>query len=37
MGAEVGRQLVSTSNQPAKDESIADLLSRLQHLQVPRA
>ena len=33
----VGRQLVSNSNQPAKDESIADLLSRLQHLQVPRA
>ncbi|MFM9073198.1 MAG: NADPH-dependent FMN reductase [Cyanobium sp.] len=32
----VGRQLVSNSHQPAKDESIADLVQRLQHLSIPR-
>lgn len=31
----VGRQLVSNTNQPAKDDSIADLISRLQHLSLP--
>lgn len=29
----VGRQLVSNATQPAKDDSIADLLARLQRLQ----
>jgi hypothetical protein len=29
----VGRQLVSNKNQPAKDDSIADLISRLSQLQ----
>lgn len=29
----VGRQLVSTPNQPAKDDSIADLISRLSELR----
>lgn len=29
----VGRQLVSNSSHPAKDESIADLITRLQHLR----
>lgn len=33
----VGRQLVSTSANPAKDDSINDLLRRLQHLAVPHA
>ena len=33
----VGRQLVSNKSQPAKDESISDLISRLLHLQAPRA
>jgi NAD(P)H-dependent FMN reductase len=33
----VGRQLVSNSNHPAKDDSINDLLHRLQHLSVPQA
>jgi len=28
----VGRQIVSNKNQPAKDDSIADLISRLSHL-----
>lgn len=32
----VGRQLVSNRNQPAKDESIADLIQRLQHLHLPQ-
>ena len=32
----VGRQLVSNSNHPAKDESINDLLHRLLHLSVPQ-
>jgi NAD(P)H-dependent FMN reductase len=32
----VGRQLVSNSSHPAKDESIADLITRLQHLRMPR-
>ena len=32
----VGRQLVSNPHQPAKDESIADLLQRLLHLSIPR-
>ena len=31
----VGRQLVSNKNQPAQDDSIADLLARLQTLQAP--
>ena len=31
----VGRQLVSNKNQPAQDNSIADLLARLQTLQAP--
>jgi hypothetical protein len=29
----VGRQLVSNKNQPAKDDSIADLISRLSQLR----
>lgn len=33
----VGRQLVSNSSHPAKDESIADLVRRLQHLSIPQA
>jgi NAD(P)H-dependent FMN reductase len=32
----VGRQLVSNRNQPAKDESIADLIQRLQQLPPPQ-
>ena len=32
----VGRQLVSNANHPAKDDSIADLLVRLETLQAPR-
>jgi NAD(P)H-dependent FMN reductase len=32
----VGRQLVSNRTQPAKDDSIADLISRLQHLRIPQ-
>jgi NAD(P)H-dependent FMN reductase len=32
----VGRQLVSNANQPAKDDSIADLLHRLQRLCTPQ-
>ncbi len=32
----VGRQLVSNANHPAKDDSIADLLTRLQTLQAPQ-
>ncbi len=32
----VGRQLVSNANHPAKDDSINDLLRRLQHLAVPQ-
>ncbi len=32
----VGRQLVSNKLQPAKDDSIADLMQRLQHLHVPK-
>ncbi|UPM50794.1 NAD(P)H-dependent oxidoreductase [Synechococcus sp. A10-1-5-1] len=31
----VGRQLVSNTNQPAQDDSIEDLLARLQRLQAP--
>ena len=31
----VGRQLVSNASHPAKDDSIADLLARLQQLQAP--
>ena len=31
----VGRQLVSNGSHPAKDDSIADLLARLQRLQAP--
>lgn len=31
----VGRQLVSNRNQPARDDAIADLISRLQHLRLP--
>ena len=31
----VGRQLVSNANHPAKDDSIEDLLARLQKLQAP--
>ena len=30
----VGRQLVSTSSNPAKDDSIADLITRLHHLRI---
>lgn len=33
----VGRQLVSNNRQPAKDESVSDLISRLLHLPAPRA
>ena len=33
----VGRQLVSNKSQPAKDESISDLVARLLHLPAPRA
>jgi len=33
----VGRQLVSTSANPAKDASIVDLLQRLQHLAAPQS
>ena len=33
----VGRQLVSNSSHAAKDESIADLIQRLQQLQPPQA
>jgi len=33
----VGRQLVSNSSHPAKDDSIADLVRRLQHLSIPQA
>ncbi len=33
----VGRQLVSNSSHPAKDDSIADLVRRLQHLSIPLA
>jgi NAD(P)H-dependent FMN reductase len=32
----VGRQLVSNSSHPAKDDSIADLITRLHHLRVPQ-
>lgn len=32
----VGRQLVSNASHPAKDDSINDLLRRLQHLAVPQ-
>ena len=32
----VGRQLVSNANHPAKDDSIAELLVRLETLQAPR-
>ena len=32
----VGRQLVSNKNQPAKDATIADLISRLHHLRIPQ-
>lgn len=32
----VGRQLVSNKSQPAKDDSITDLISRLQHLRLPQ-
>jgi len=32
----VGRQLVSNKTQPAKDDSIADLISRLNHLRIPQ-
>ncbi|NDG74079.1 MAG: NADPH-dependent oxidoreductase [Synechococcaceae bacterium WB8_1B_136] len=32
----VGRQLVSNSSHPAKDDSIADLITRLHHLHAPR-
>ena len=32
----VGRQLVSNANHPAKDDSIADLLARLETLQATR-
>jgi NAD(P)H-dependent FMN reductase len=32
----VGRQLVSNSAQPAKDDSIADLIARLHHLRCPQ-
>ena len=31
----VGSQLVSNGSHPAKDDSIADLLARLQRLQAP--
>ena len=33
----VGRQLVSNSSHAAKDDSIADLITRLQQLQTPQA
>ncbi|MEB3165710.1 MAG: NAD(P)H-dependent oxidoreductase [Cyanobacteriota bacterium] len=33
----VGRQLVSNKTHPAKDDSIADLLSRLNHLRIPQS
>ena len=33
----VGRQLVSNKLQPAKDDSIADLIQRLQHLHRPQS
>lgn len=33
----VGRQLVSNKVHPAKDDSIADLVARLQQLQIPQA
>ena len=37
LGAYVpGRQLVSNRRQPAKDESIADLVRTLQHLSLPQ-
>ena len=32
----VGRQLVSNASHPAKDDSIADLISRLHHLRTPQ-
>ena len=32
----VGRQLVCNKTQPAKDDSIADLISRLNHLRIPQ-
>jgi chromate reductase len=32
----VGRQLVSNKSHPAKDDSIADLITRLQHLPAPQ-
>lgn len=32
----VGRQLVSNKTQSAKDDSIADLISRLHHLCTPQ-
>ena len=32
----VGRQLVSNSAHPAKDDTIADLISRLHHLRTPQ-
>jgi len=32
----VGRQLVSNKTHPAKDDSIADLISRLNHLRIPQ-
>lgn len=33
----VGRQLVSNRHQPAQDDSITDLISRLQHLHRPQS
>jgi chromate reductase len=32
----VGRQLVSNASQPATDETIADLIHRLEHLRIPQ-
>jgi NAD(P)H-dependent FMN reductase len=32
----VGRQLVSNKTHPAKDDSIADLIARLNHLRIPQ-
>jgi chromate reductase, NAD(P)H dehydrogenase (quinone) len=33
----VGRQLVSNSAHPSKDDTIADLISRLHHLRIPQS
>ncbi|MFM7452549.1 MAG: NADPH-dependent oxidoreductase, partial [Cyanobium sp.] len=33
----VGRQLLSNRSQPARDESIADLISRLVRMETPLA